>query len=183
MIIQAEPGLDHDAAYWTIDLLRMYARWADARAARMTMLECDEQPEKVVLAIEGRFAFGLLRRESGLHVRRPIEVGRAARARIRVLPDPEDLLGSRIRDGDLRIERFCAGVSCSGHRGVTLRVTHVPTGLVVRAGPLPSEGACRAIALRVLRAELAGRGIDAPGADTRIVRVYDRLPVPEMITR
>ncbi len=172
-----------ESALFAADLLRMYARYAERK--RWATEVISESPsdlggyKEVILRVAGEGAYGLLKYESGGHrvqrVPKTETQGRihTSAATVAVMPEMDEAQAIQINPSDLRIDTFRASGAGGQHINKTdsaIRITHLPTGLVVECQDERSQHRNKARALSVLAARLAERERQARQAEQAATR-------------
>ena len=167
-IVSLHPGAGGtEAQDWAEILLRMYLRWADRKGYRKEILEYQPGEEaglkSVTFTVEGDYAYGYLKAEAGIHrlVRiSPFDANsrrHTSFASVFVYPEIDETIKIEINEADLRIDTYRSSGAGGQHVNKTdsaVRLTHLPTNIVVACQNERSQHKNKAMAMKILRSRL-----------------------------
>jgi peptide chain release factor 2 len=172
-ILTVHPGAGGlESQDWAEMILRMYTRWAERRGFRLNVLDLQPAEEagikSATLEVDGLHAYGFLKAEKGVH--RLVRISpfdaqsrrHTSFASVFVYPMVDDEIEIEIDDSDLRVDTFRASGAGGQHINKTdsaVRITHMPTGIVVACQQERSQHKNRATAMKMLKSALYERAL------------------------
>jgi len=176
-----------DANDWAEMLLRMYTAWARDHDYKVELLDRQDNDEAGIasasIAVRGPMAYGYLKGESGMH--RLVRISpfnaegkrQTSFAAVDVSPEVADSVEIELNDADIREDVFRASGAGGQHVNKTssaIRLTHIPTGIVVQCQNERSQHKKRATAMKMLRARLAR--VEEEKREAEQAAKYDQMP-------
>ena len=182
-IVTIHPGAGGtESQDWALMLSRMYRRWAERKGYQLNVLDLVEGDEagikSVTLEIKGEYAYGFLKAEKGVHrlVRISPFDSQARRhtsfASVFVYPDIDDTIEVDLREEDIKMDVYRASGAGGQHVNKTssaVRLTHLPTGLVVACQQERSQGKNKATAMKMLRAAIYQKKLEEQEAARAVI--------------